>query len=849
MSDNPYRLPRSVIPTRYDLRIEPDLDAFTFTGSVRIIVEIEDAISEIVMNVHQIDVGAASLRCDQGLLTLTPTYDTEAQRVSLRLPETVAPGDGVVEIDFTGILNDELVGFYRSSFTDVDGVKQVVATTQFEATDARRAFPCFDEPDMKAVFGITLVVPEDLTAVSNSAEIARVPTGDGRVAITYADTMKMSTYLVAYVVGPFEVSRTVDVDGVPLRVVSPRGKGHLTEFALEAGAFCLRYLRDYYGIPYPGDKVDMVAIPDFAFGAMENLGCITFRESALLVDPTVATASELLRIVDVVAHELAHMWFGDLVTMKWWDGIWLNEAFATFMEMKATDAMRPDWKRWLTFGAVERPWAFGVDSLKSTRPVEFEVRSPEEANEMFDALTYGKGSSVLRMLEQFIGEEAFRKGVGNYLKKHAFDNTITEDLWSGLNEASGLAVGVIMDSWIHQHGYPRLHVETVDGGLKISQSRFLRTPDESDATLWQIPVVVRGMSNDGPFDGRFLLTGPEGFVAVDGEVEWVVGNAGGHGFYRTSYEPALAASIVENLASLTDLERFCLADDAWAFVEAGTLPASEYLELIAAYRDESESEVWQTVLQGLGSVRHHLVDDSDLPRFREIASEILDGAFARLGWEPSTGESDLTRRLRGSLLSALGRVAEDPAVIDQSRRLASTWLSDRTAIDPDVAQAALFNAAAHGDDQTFDRIFSAYRNSATPQEEVKLLQALSFFEGENAVDRMLDAVKDGEIRTQDASWVTARLFRARTSGEYAWQQVRKQWKTVSEKMPTMTIRRLIEGIPVLSDPRVAADVAAFFAETPIPLAAKTIEQNLERLHANVMMRQREAGPLAEYLRS
>ena len=849
MSDNPYRLPRSVIPTRYDLRVEPDLAAFTFAGNVKIVVDIEDAISEIVMNGHQIEVAAATLQCDQGLLTLAATYDADDQRVTLHLPKTVPPGDGVIDIEFTGILNDELVGFYRSSFTDVDGVEQVVATTQFEATDARRAFPCFDEPDMKAVFGITLVVPEHLTAVSNSGKVSRQPVGDGTVAITFADTMKMSTYLVAYVIGPFEISRTVDVDGVPLQVVAPRGKGHLGEFALEAGAFCLRYLRDYYGIPYPGDKVDMVAIPDFAFGAMENLGCITFRESALLIDPAVATLNEMLRIVDVVAHELAHMWFGDLVTMKWWDGIWLNEAFATFMEMKCTNAMRPEWKRWLTFGAVERPWAFGVDSLKSTRPVEFEVRSPEEANEMFDALTYGKGSSVLRMLEQFIGEEAFREGVGNYLRKHAFDNTITDDLWEGLNEASGLAVGVIMDSWIHQHGYPRLHIERAGGGLRISQSRFLRAPDESDATLWQIPIVIRGESSSGPFEDPFLLTGPDGLVAIDGDVEWAVGNAGGHGFYRASYEPALGAALIDHLDSLSDLERYCLADDAWAFVEAGTLPAAEYLELIAAYRNESEPEVWRTVLQGLGSVRHHLVNDEDLPRFREIAAEILTGAFARLGWEPAPDDSDLTKRLRGSLVSAMGRLADDPDVIERSKGLASAWLNSSGTHDPDVAQAALFTTAAHGDDQTFERIFSAYRGAANPQEEVKLLQALSFFEGEGFVDRILAAVEGGQIRTQDASWVTARLFNARKSGAYAWQEVRKQWTSLSGKMPTMTIRRLIEGITALSDPKVAADVTAFFAETPIPLAAKTVEQNLERLNANVAMRERESGPLAEYLRS
>ncbi|MDH3500803.1 MAG: M1 family metallopeptidase, partial [Acidimicrobiia bacterium] len=420
---HPYRLPRHVFPNRYQIRLEPDLAAATFAGSQIVDVEVTAATTSIVLNAIELEIYEAHLRNgDDHHVEASVSYDEDTQRAILTLDEEIAPGEWRLFCGFTGILNDQLHGFYRSTYTDIDGNEQVIATTQFEATDARRAFPCWDEPDFKAVFGITLVVPEDLLAVSNGAEIDRAAAGEGKVAITYRDTIEMSTYLVAFVVGPFEATDAVDVDGVPLRIIAPRGKKHLTQFAIESGEFCLKYLADYYEIPYPGDKVDMVAIPDFAFGAMENLGCITFRETALLVDPATATQQELLRVLDVIAHELAHMWFGDLVTMKWWNGIWLNEAFATFMETKATDARRPDWKRWVAFGAVERPWAFGVDALANTRPVEFEVNSPDEANEMFDALTYGKGSSVLRMIEQYLGEEAFRAGVGAYLRAHSYAN-------------------------------------------------------------------------------------------------------------------------------------------------------------------------------------------------------------------------------------------------------------------------------------------------------------------------------------------------------------------------------------------------------------------------------------------
>jgi puromycin-sensitive aminopeptidase len=724
----------------------------------------------------------------------------------------------------------------------------VIATTQFEATDARRAFPCWDEPDFKAVFAVTLVVPEELLAVSNSAEISREPAGDGRVRITYADTIKMSTYLVAFVVGPFESTDTIDVDGVPLRIIAPRGKGHLTAFALECGAFCLRYLRDYYGIPYPGDKVDMIAIPDFAFGAMENLGAITYRETALLVDPSQASQAELVRILDVIAHELAHMWFGDLVTMKWWDGIWLNEAFATFMEMKATDAMRPEWKRWLAFGATERPWAYGTDSLASSRPVEFEVMSPDEANEMFDSLTYGKGSSVLRMIEQYLGEEVFRNGVASYLRTHSYSNTVTSDLWHGLDTASGLDVGSIMDTWILQPGFPQVEVSRTTDGIKLQQRRYLTIPDESDTTLWKIPIVLRGSAAGTPFEHRIVLDTYSAEVAIDGPIDWVVANAGGHGFYRVDYVGDLFEACVEHLSALGALERFCLIDDAWAFVESGQRSAADWIALASSYREEREQAIWNAVLSGMAGIRHHIVTDDDLPEFRRVAFDLFESSARRLGWDPSDDDSDLTRRLRGAIIGAMGRLAEDPDTIERSTQLAERWIHDPGSVDPDVGQASVFTMAAHGDLSTLEKIMKAYDDASTPQIRLRLLQAVTFLDSDETVDATLDAVGSGRIKSQDASWVVARLFGGRQSGRHAWQEVRKNWDEVTAAMPPMTLRRLMEGLPGLSHADIAQDVEAFFAERSIPVVEKTARQNIERLRANVLMRRRESEPMSEYLK-
>jgi puromycin-sensitive aminopeptidase len=847
VSDNPYRLPRTALPRRYEIRLEPDLEAFTFDGEVTIELDIVEDSDSITLNALEIDIDQAILTDPDGALEAAVSYDEPMQRAVLTFDRTLALGPAELSIRFKGILNDQLVGFYRSKFTDVDGNEQVIATTQFEATDARRAFPCFDEPDMKATFAVTLVVPDHLLAVSNGAETARLALEDGRVAVTFAETMTMSTYLVAFVVGPFEATEPLDVDGVPLRIIAPKGKEHLTSFALECGEFCLRYLASYYDIPYPGDKVDMIAIPDFAFGAMENLGCITFRETALLVDPETATQAELVRILDVVAHELAHMWFGDLVTMKWWDGIWLNEAFASFMEMKATDAMKPEWKRWLSFSAVERPWAYDTDGLQTSRPVEFEVTSPEEANEMFDALTYGKGSSVLRQIEQYIGEEVFRQGVGDYLRTHAYGNTVTADLWAGLDRASGIDVGAIMDTWILQEGFPQVDVSLADGGLRLHQRRFLFIPDESDQTLWKIPVQIRGSSGGRLFETRTMLEASSGHVEIDGPIDWAIVNAGGHGFYRVSYSEPLAKALRANVEQLDDNERYVLISDTWAMVESGQVGAAEFLELASAYRDETEYAIWQAVIGALASLRHHTVADDDLPAFHSLVRDIVGPTLGRLGWEPKEGESDLTRSLRGLVIGAMGRTGADPDVVERSRKVGRKWMSDPKSTDPDVGQTSLFTLAANGSEKEYGEVLAAYRSARTPQIELRLLQAITFFDEPLHVDRTLEAIREGTIRNQDGSWVAARLLGGRRSGTHAWKRLREDWSTLTGLMPPLTLRRLVEGLPALSRLDVAQDVQSFLAETKVPHAEKATSQNLERLRANVLLRERESGSLSRFL--
>ncbi|NNF64434.1 MAG: M1 family metallopeptidase [Acidimicrobiia bacterium] len=839
MDAHEHRLSHIVRPSRYDIIIEPDLEQFTFTGSETVQIELEQALDEIVLNAAHLVIGGAHLEHADGRQIDAETHlDPDTERLTLKLASTADAGQWTLVCDFTGELNDRLEGFYRSIYDDPEGEKQVIATTQFEATYARQAFPCWDQPDMKAVFGITLVVPEDMAAISNSP-VEREESKDGKRTVLFKDTMVMSTYLVAFIIGKLEGTEVVDVDGVPLQVWHTPGKGHMASYALEAGAFGLRYLSDFYGIPYPGDKVDMIGIPDFSWGAMENLGAITFRETALLVDESRASQADLARVADVVAHELAHMWFGDLVTMKWWNGIWLNEAFATFMELKCVDAFRPDWKRFLAFateGPSGRSISMDIDALETTRPIEYDVHSPEDANGMFDALTYGKGAAVLRMLEQYLGPERFRAGVKHYLERHSHGNAETDDLWHALEEVTGVSIAPMMDTWIRQGGHPLVEVESgPDGGTLVRQRHFqFNGAGDQD---WQIPLLYRHIDES---HGTASLSGE---TRIDVNPVGVVMNAGGHGFYRVQYENDLFSAIIDRLDDLDPLERYCLVADAWALVLSGDEDASTFLDLVSHFDGEDESAIWEAIAGGLGEL-DRIVIDGDRPTLQAFVRATAGPALERIGWSGRAGESDLDKRLRANLVSIMAVLGADEAS-QQGARDAFERSLQGDDVEPALAHAALAATAANGTMDDYHRFIQLWRDAATPQDVVRYLAAAVAVPHEAAADETIRLVLEGEVRSQDAHWVLNRLLANRTVGRHVWEQWKARWPQILEAIPVSLHRRVLDQLPARSEVDVAADIERFFAENPLPTAGQYLFQQLERLRIRVGLRQREEGRLAE----
>ena len=456
-------LPDDVAPKRYDLTLKPDLERFTFDGSESVDVEVKTATRRIVVHATELEIHSAVLVRD-GVSREPASIEAneEEETVAFVFGETLEPGPARLAIEFTGQLNDKMHGFYRGVYHQ-DGEKRIMAVTQFEATDARRAFPCWDEPAQKAVFAVTLVVPEDRVAVSNMPP-SEVETGDdGLKTVRFADTPVMSTYLLAFIVGEFDYVETETKEGVTVRVYTPVGRREQGRFALDVAARTLSFFHEYFDIAYPLPKMDLLAIPDFAAGAMENWGAVTYRETAILVDPEESSAGTRQRVAIIVAHELAHQWFGNLVTMEWWTHLWLNEGFASWIEFLAVDHLFPEWDMWTQFVYSDFGRALSLDGLKSSHPIEIEVRDPKQISEIFDGISYSKGASVIRMLAAYLGADTFRSGLQRYLERHQYANATTEDLWQALAEESGKPVKQIMDTWTKQTGYPLLSVDASRG--------------------------------------------------------------------------------------------------------------------------------------------------------------------------------------------------------------------------------------------------------------------------------------------------------------------------------------------------------------------------------------------------
>jgi puromycin-sensitive aminopeptidase len=842
--DKNFRLPRTVLPRRYQPTVTLDMDERTFTGSQTIELEVVSATDEIILHGIALQLGKVVLRAGDARHTpvsIQPVAQSET--LVLRFGAPLPVGAATLEVEWTGRFTEGLRGLYLAG---------KVAATQFEAADARRLFPCFDEPAFKARWAITVRIPPTpgLVALSNGAIVSDTVEGSLRT-VKFQEMDVLSSYLIALVVGPLVGTPEQQVNGVPVRTWALPEKAHLTRFGQDAALAALPRLQEYFGLPYAYGKVDQVGIPDFEAGAMENAGLITYREVALLLDPATAPLSVQKRVAEVVTHELAHQWFGNWVTMVWWDDLWLNEAFATWMAYKIVDGWRPDWRVWLDFDAGKAA-ALHLDALNSTHPIRGEVRNASEAGESFDLITYEKGGAVLRMIEGFLGEGPFREGIRQYMRTHARGNAVADDLWRALGAASSQPVVELANAWIGQSGYPLVSVTVEGRKVSLRQARFYSEPGVSSGERWPVPVVLRFEDGGGVREQRFLLREEKATVTLEGsgEVRWLCANAGNTGFYRVGYDGPSLEKLASNLAALEPSERISLLADRWALVRSGQSSAADFLELASRYGGEEDDAVLDELVGRLGYIEGRLVEGEEQERFRRWVERLLGPGLEKLGWEPKPGETDRVRLRRAALVRAVGVLSRSAQALAQARpRVEKMLAGDHSALEPNLLDSAVYMVARAGDSALFDRVLEKMKTDPDPATQRRYLSALTSFEDPALARRGQELFFSDAVKMQDVTIFLGGLLGNRTGRDAWWGEMQRRWKDVVGRTggAPMLLRRVVEALGALRSRKQLEEAKALLQAHPVNEAQQAMAQTLERLSQDVALRERASPQVSTWL--
>jgi aminopeptidase N len=862
------RLASSVHPEHYSLTLTPDLQAATFSGEETIDLMLDAPSRSITLNAIEIKFGEVkayvlpsaaydygklgsqpkplgALEADKHPQIATTTLDAAKEQATFTFPNELPAGRVTLAIRYTGILNDKLRGFYLSKTK-----ARNYAVTQFESTDARRAFPSFDEPAMKATFDIALTVDAGDTVISNTNMISDTPGPlAGKHTLRFATTPKMSTYLVAFLVGDFKCSEGKS-DGVPIRACSTPDKVALTKFALESAKYVLHYYDTYFGIKYPMPKLDMVALPDFEAGAMENFGCITYRETDLLTDSKTGDIPSRKRVAVVVAHEMAHQWFGDMVTMQWWDNLWLNEGFATWMETKPVAEWKPEWN-FSQDDAQDLDQTLNLDAQKTTRTIRATANTPDEINEMFDGIAYGKAGAVIGMVENYLGREVFRQGVHNYLQAHLYSNATAEGFWNAQMANSHLPVDKIMSSFVTQLGVPLLTFsERQASSVPVAQNRFFlsSTADAGKDQRWTVPVCLK--TNDQPICR--VLTPQDLSIPMDVGSSIFYANAGGKGYYRTAYTPAQYKTIVAKAETiLTPPEKIGLLGDRWALVRSGQGSVWDYLDLVLALKEDPNAAVLDTAHQQMERLDSDVATDADRVAFAAMVRRQFGPVYAALG-RPEKSDSFDRQQLRGILFEMLG-AAHDPAVLAQAQELTARTFAvenkkDKT-LDATLSDASVLVSVSNGDAALYDKVLAISRNSGDPAKKTNALHTLARFRDPALVKRTLDYSVSGEVRNQDNWTVLVALLRDRETRDQTWDYIQKNWDKVHAQLTVYSGEEIVRATGSFCTVQQRDEVVNFFATHKVESSERTLAKAVDSINDCIQLRSAQETDFHKWLES
>ncbi|MGC2637631.1 MAG: M1 family metallopeptidase [Acidobacteriaceae bacterium] len=835
------RLSDNVIPQQYTLTLTPNLQTASFVGDETIDVQVQQPADTITLNAAEITFGTVTASFAGRELQATVTTDADKQQATFSFGRSIPVGPVSLHILYHGILNNELRGFYLSKTP-----KRNYAVTQFEPTDARRAFPSFDEPAFKATFDVTLVVDSGDTAISNTNIVSDSPgPEDGKHTIHFATTPKMSTYLVAFLVGDFQCIKGQS-DGTPIRVCGPPEEMQYGKFALSAAEFVLHYYNSYFGIRYPMPKLDLIGIPDFEAGAMENFGAITYRETDLYIDDANATIDEKKNVAEVVAHEMAHQWFGDMVTMNWWDNIWLNEGFATWMENKPVAAWHPEWHIPQDV-AAELNGTLNYDSQKITRAIRAKADTPDEINQMFDAISYGKAAAVLLMTEQYEGPEVFRKGVHAYLTAHMFGNATAEDFWNAQAAASHQPVDKILSSYVTEPGVPALSFSApANGTVQVSQSRFYLNPEvkpEGQQT-WTIPVCFAGAGTQAKCD---LLDSAQASLKVPASSVFYP-DAGGRGYYRFVLPDAVYNQVLADVnTSLTPEERISLLGDAWAGVRSNHDSVGTYLKLVAAVKDDTSPAVIEAAVSPIGTIEDRIASTpQEHAALAKWVVATFNPAYERLG-APAAGDTPDKRQLRSLLFGVLGSVGHDADVIAEAKKISEAYLTNPASVDPNLARTAAAIAAQNGDAAFFDQLQQLYETANNPQIQEYALRLLAVFRNPDLQKRSLEFAVSGKVRNQDAIFELLIPMQQPETRDIAWDFMRNNWDKVQTQITTAMGGYLVQGASTFCSEEKKQEAVEFFTSHKVAASGQSLQRAKDAIDDCIELRTNQGPKLEQWM--
>jgi aminopeptidase N len=843
------RLPTTIIPSHYKLLLDPDIGQQKFTGEETITVQVQQATSEIVLNSLGLDISLAEATAADKTVPARVTYDEPNETARLSLAQPLPAGAASLHLKFSGKLTAGLRGLYLSKSR-----RRQYAVTQFEGTYARMMFPGFDEPAFKATFDLSVIADKGDTAISNGRIVKDEPLpGSTRHKITFSTSPRMSTYLVALAIGDWQcLERTVD--GTPIRVCAEPDKKQYGQFALEAAAQSVHFYNQWYGIKYPFEKLDMLAIPDYEWGGMENTASIFYRDTALLMDEKTASVFAKRSHATVVAHEIAHQWFGDLVTAAWWDDIWLNEGFATWMERKPIRAWHPEWHLEDDEAATAQR-IIGLDSLSAARAIHGDPRTSAEIKEMFDGITYQKGGAVLGMLESYVGPEVFRNGVNAYLKAHANGNATSADFWQAMAKVSGKPVDKIMPTFVMQPGVPLM---TVSGScssgkqtLELSQQRFLLSSfgtGEKQGQIWSIPVCTKAAKNDG--SACYLVDKKTDVVHANACPDWVMANRNAKGYYRVFYQhqnnlKGVAAAAEKDL---TVPERIAFVEDLWAMVRAGKEPVGIFLNVARDLWPERNRLVVEIVAEHMNTIGRSLVPEQNQKEYRQLVRQQFAPLAKKVGWDAGANDNDEQKALRASLLEILGS-AGDPDAVAAAQKITQAYIKDPSAVEGTIIGPALAVAAQNGDAALYGQFMQAMGGARSTEDYYHFLFALTSFRQPELAQRTLGLIDQGKIRQQDYVRLFPALLAESPGREIAWDYLKAHWDSLAEKVTSFGGSGAVSALGGFCSIEKGDEIKQFFATHRAPGAERALRQSLERISSCVEFKQLQSGNMQKFLHS